>query len=101
MYCGIKLPIHLMQADHKTPLALDGRNTPGNFQLLCSSCNGIKGGDFRDGEFRRFYKLTPSRQAKGPPSRTIPRSHFDKITRERRERRAKRRRNQDSFGFLV
>ena len=49
----IKLPIHLVHSDHKTPLARGGGNTPGIFQLLCASCNGIKAGDFTDGEFRR------------------------------------------------
>lgn len=98
MYCGIKLPVHLMQADHKTPLKLGGRNTPGNFQLLCSSCNGIKGGDLRDGEFRRVYKLTPSRQAK-PPSPPKPRSYFDRITKERKARRAKKLPKVDIWGF--
>ena len=100
MYCGIKLPKHLMHADHKTPLAKGGRNTEGNFQLLCASCNGIKGGKLTDGEFRRAYKLTPARQAKGPPSRPLSRAYFDKITKERRASRAKRRQREDNLGFL-
>jgi len=102
MYCGIKLAIHLLTSDHKAPLALGAKNNEGNFQLLCASCNGIKGGDFTDGEFRRAYKLVPSRQAKNPPARMIPRSYFDEITKARRAKRAaarKRESDNDPWGW--
>ena len=75
MYCGIKLNIRYFHIDHKTPIARGGGNTPGNRQLLCAPCNNRKG-DLTDGEFRRKYKLTPSRKAKGPPSRILSQTRF-------------------------
>ncbi len=92
MYCGIKLTIRYFHLDHKTPVARDGGNNIGNLQLLCVPCNGRKG-DMTDGEFRRKYRLTPSRQVKGPPSRPLSQSRFDKITKENAEKRAKKRRD--------
>ena len=96
MYCGIKLDIRYFHVDHKMPVARDGSNSIGNLQLLCGPCNGRKGGSFSDGEFRRAYKLTPSRQAKNPPPRQISQQRFDKITKERAAKRTKRRRNEDN-----
>lgn len=70
-YCGCKLPIHHLQADHRTPVDRDGPNTLSNKQLLCGPCNRRKG-DLTDGEFRRRYRLPGSRIAKSPPTRAIP-----------------------------
>ena len=92
MYCGIKLTIRYFHLDHKTPVARGGGDNIGNLQLLCAPCNGRKG-DMTDGEFRRKYRLTPSRQVKGPPSRPLSQSRFDKITKENAEKRAKKRRD--------
>ena len=90
MYCGIKLTIRYFHLDHKTPVSRGGGDNPGNLQLLCGPCNGRKG-DMTDGEFRRKYKLTPSRQVKGPPSRPLSQSRFDKKTKEDAAKRSKRR----------
>lgn len=88
MYCGIELDIRYFHVDHKTPWIDEGGDNIGNLQLLCAPCNGRKS-DMTDGEFRRLYKLTPSRQAKGrPPQKQIPQSYFD----ARKKAIAKRRR---------
>ncbi len=89
-YCGIKLDIRYFDVDHKTPVSYEGSNSIGNYQLLCGPCNKRKG-DLTDGEFRRRYKLIPSRRAKGPPSKVILQSYFDKMDKQR----AKRRRAED------
>ena len=76
--------------DHKTPKARGGSESMSNKQLLCSPCNTRKG-DKTDGDFRRVYKLTPSREAKGPPSKVIPQSYFEEISKAVGARKAKAR----------
>jgi len=91
MYCGRKLPKDVFQIDHKTSMKRDGSDRMSNLQLLCSTCNGRKGGDLTDGEFRRRYKLETARGAR-PPDKVIPQSYFDNITKQGRARKAKQRR---------
>jgi hypothetical protein len=79
-YCGVKLEMAYLEIDHKTPVARYGSNRFSNFQLLCGPCNKRKG-DMTDGEFRRAYKLTPSRQVDGPPNRVIPQKYFEGISK--------------------
>ena len=99
-YCGIKLGLVYMHIDHKTPSAMGGSDRLNNLQIQCGPCNTRKGAT-TDGEFRRKYKLTPSRQAKGPPSKQIAQSHFEGITKTVAQTRAKRRRSEDEgFGFF-
>jgi len=88
MYCGIQLGIKYFNVDHKTPVARDGGGNVGNLQLLCGPCNRKKR-DLTDGEFRRIYKLTPSRQAKGPPTKVTPQDYFDSITKARNARNSR------------
>ena len=102
MYCGIKLDIAYFEADHKTPFSRDGRDTLGNFQLLCGPCNKCKS-NLTNGEFRKLYDLTPARKAKGPPTKIIKRDHFDRITKELKKEAARRRRamkEEEGFGFF-
>ncbi len=96
MYCGHKLSIEYMHLDHKTPLARGGPDRTSNYQLLCGPCNNRKG-DMTDGEFRRKYKLTPAREADGPPTRAIPQSYFEEITKQVAARKAKRRRKNEDL----
>ena len=100
MYCGFRSKEKSrFEVDHKTPVARNGSNRFSNYQLLCGPCNKRKG-KMTDGEFRRKYKLTPARQAKGPPSRRILESHFDGITKTTAKKRAKKRRSEDDWwGF--
>lgn len=98
MYCGIKAEMTYFDVDHKTPVARGGSNRFSNYQLLCSPCNRRKGA-LTDGEFRRKYKLTPSRKAKGPPSRKISQSRFEVTTKKVATRRAKRRKSEDDWWF--
>ena len=43
-HCGKKYPNRIMlQVDHITPMAKGGKTKPENLQILCRSCNGIKG----------------------------------------------------------
>ena len=94
MYCGRKLPKDIFHIDHKTPRKRNGSDRLSNLQLLCGTCNGRKGGDLTDGEFRRRYKLEPARGAE-PPLKAIPKSYFDNITKQGQARKAKQRRQQE------
>jgi len=90
-YCGCKLTIQYFHIDHKTPLTRGGSDRITNLHLLCGPCNTRKG-NLTDGEFRRKYKLPGSRVAKSPPSRPLSQKRFDKITKERAAKNAKKRR---------
>jgi len=95
MYCGRKPGLAYMHADHKKPLARGGSNSKRNFQLICAACNPRKG-SMMDGEFRRKYKLTPSRQAKGPPLKVIPQKHFKDITAKSQVRNRRRKKREEA-----
>ena len=41
--CKRSVPIDLMDLDHIKAFAKGGSEKPGNFQLLCGTCNGKKG----------------------------------------------------------
>jgi len=86
MYCGIKLDIAHMTLDHKTAFANSGTENPANFQIFCGPCNRLKS-KRNYGVFRRLYKLGPSRGAK-PPTKAIPRSYFNDITKELKKKTA-------------
>ena len=102
MYCGKKeKEATYFDIDHKTPMARDGSDGMSNLQLLCRPCNTRKGA-MSDGEFRKQYKLTPARQAKGPPTKVIPQSYFEKISKEvgKKKARTRQRRNEEYGGGL-
>ena len=94
-YCGIKLSASYVHLDHKIPLNRRGPDRFTNLQGLCGLCNTRKG-KMTDGEFRRKYKLTPARKATGPPTKRIPQSYFDEITKKAAKRR---RRKSDDWGW--
>ncbi len=41
--CEYDLPLHVLTIDHKTPRSKGGREELDNLQLLCHTCNAIKG----------------------------------------------------------
>ncbi len=96
MYCGKKeREVAFFQVDHKTPHSRNGRDALSNYQLLCGPCNNRKG-DMTDGEFRRAYGLPSASKAKKPPTKVIPQSYFERITKSRQsKRRATRSRTGD------
>ena len=100
MYCGKKMEPSYFEVDHMKPVARGGSDRIVNFQLLCAPCNKRKG-DRTDGEFRKQYKLTPTRQAKGPPTKVIPQKYFEDLSKQRqvKKRRASRRAD-DDWGFF-
>lgn len=82
MYCGKKeREATYFEIDHKTPMARDGSDSISNLQLLCGPCNKRKGAQ-TDGQFRKAFKLTPASKTKGPPTKVIPQSYFEKIAKE-------------------
>jgi len=90
-YCGKKLGLAYLQVDHKKAHAKEGSERITNKQLICGPCNSRKGTK-SDGEFRRLYKLTPARQAKGPPTKAIPQSYFEAISKTLKAKKATQRR---------
>ena len=41
--CGEKMPMKVLQMDHKNqPFSKGGSDKPGNLQLLCGPCNGSR-----------------------------------------------------------
>jgi len=95
-YCGIKLSMSYFHVDHKTPVAREGKDSIANSQLLCGPCNTRKG-RLTDGEFRRRYRLTPTRQTKGPPARPKSQAYFEKISKAIADKKAKARRREDNW----
>ncbi len=82
MYCGKKeREATYFDIDHKTPMARNGSDSFSNLQLLCRPCNTRKGA-MTDGQFRKAYGLTPASKAKGPPTKVVPQSKFEKISKE-------------------
>ncbi|MYD35568.1 MAG: HNH endonuclease [Dehalococcoidia bacterium] len=97
MYCGKKeREVTYFDVDHKTPFSRNGRDTFANLQLLCRPCNTRKG-DMTDGEFRKAYGLTAASKAKNPPTKVIPQSYFEKISKSRaaKKKRSTRSRTND------
>ena len=41
--CQYELPLHVLTIDHIHPQSLGGRDALGNLQLMCHTCNAIKG----------------------------------------------------------
>ena len=100
MYCGKRMEPSYFEIEHKTPVARGGSDRIVNLQLVCTPCNKRKGAA-TDGEFRKQYKLTPARQAKGPPAKVIPQKYFEDLSKQRqvKKRRASRRAD-DDWGFF-
>ncbi len=99
MYCGVKLRKGDGTVDHKRPWSRDGKESPKNLQLTCTPCNSRKG-DLTDGEFRRKFKTVLP--AKLPPAKPIPLSKFEAVAKtiaSRKARAARKRRQEDPFGF--
>ena len=41
--CQYELPLHVLTIDHITPRSRGGLDSVGNLQLMCHTCNAIKG----------------------------------------------------------
>ena len=41
--CGVNFPLRNMTVDHIKPFSQGGSDKPSNLQLLCNSCNSMKG----------------------------------------------------------
>ncbi|MCY4625250.1 MAG: HNH endonuclease signature motif containing protein [Chloroflexi bacterium] len=99
MYCGHKLRLGDGHVDHKKPHSQGGQEKPSNMQLLCAPCNTRKGAQ-TDAQFRKKFKdVLPSTL---PPVKAIPLSKFEAVAKTvatKKAKVAKKRRDQDPFGF--
>ena len=77
-----------LEVDRKNP---SGSDKIANKQLIYGLCNKRKG-SMTDGEFRRRYYLPGVKSAGGPPTRTIPQSYFEDISKSVADKKAKARR---------
>ena len=97
MYCGKKeREATYFDIDHKTPFSRNGRDTLSNLQLLCRPCNTRKGA-MTDGEFRRTYGLPPAAKSKKPPTKVIPQSQFEKVSKGLKAKKRRTKSRADDF----
>ena len=99
MYCGRRMESSYFEIEHKIPEARGGSSSISNLQLTCAPCNKRKG-TATDGEFRRQYKLTPARQAKGPPTKVISQKYFEELSKKRQVRKRRASRRDDDWGLF-
>jgi 5-methylcytosine-specific restriction endonuclease McrA len=63
-YCGGKLDLKNLSADHRQPLSRGGDTTSENVAWCCKSCNTIKG-DLSEAEFNSLKALIETWEDKG------------------------------------
>ena len=68
--CGEKMPMKVMQVDHKKAFSKGGNDKPGNLQLLCGPCNGSKNNKTQANFEKRLAKGEVKGAAKVKPSVT-------------------------------
>lgn len=66
--CGEKMPMKVMQVDHKRAFSKGGSDKPGNLQLLCGPCNGSKNNKTQ----ANFEKRLAKGQVKGAANAKTP-----------------------------
>lgn len=71
-YCGQKLKLKEMQADHVEPIYNGGMDDMSNLVCACRSCNWYKG-TFRLETFRQQIEAIPARLRKNPAFRLAER----------------------------
>jgi len=95
MYCGIRGEVEYFDMDHKNPHSKGGSNSLSNIHMLCSPCNKRKS-KMTDSEFRKKFKLGPSRGAK-PPKKVIKQEVFKEIAKKASAKRRKKKREEDDW----
>ena len=81
--CGIKLPVRNLTVDHIRPFSRGGGERLTNLQLLCSSCNSMKGNGTQAQLKKRLEKKgvikqsTPAKKAVSKPKPRTSRRNTD------------------------
>ena len=96
--CKRNVPIDLMQMDHIRAFAKGGSEKPGNFQLLCGTCNGKKGTKTQ----AQFEKKLQQEKGKGKPAASKKTATAKKTTTAKKSSARKTtRKPKDPFADLL
>ena len=95
--CMTKLPLRNLTVDHIKPLEKGGSDRPSNLQLLCGTCNSMKG----TGTQRQLIrKLEQQKLVKAQPKKS-PRTAASKSTSSKGKKTPKgKEKNKDPIGAL-
>ena len=95
--CKRKLDPHNYHIDHKKPLALGGKNTLSNLQLLCPNCHSLKSKE----DQKKIAEKRKQERAKD----FLPKVEFDLpslgLDKGRKSKRGKRKRKKGPFDIEI
>ena len=89
--CGVKLPVRSLTVDHIKPFSQGGTERLTNLQLLCNSCNSMKG----DGTQAQLKKRLVQKGITKSSTKSAK-----KTTSKPSAKRTTRRRNDDPFDLF-
>ena len=89
--CGVKLPQRNLTVDHIKPFSQGGTERLTNLQLLCNSCNSMKG----DGTQAQLKKRLAQKGITKSPPKTAK-----KTTSKPKAKPTTRRKSDDPFGLF-
>ena len=88
MYCGRKPGIHLVDINHKNPMAKGGPDQKRNLQLTYRTYNTRKGAT-TDRQFRTKFKAAGAPTTQTRLAKLIPQSKFEEVGRRTADTKGK------------